>query len=624
MSDKKISQLNEKNSLELGDYTIIVDHNDNTTKKVQALVFKGAQGDTGAQGLPGVGWQRDSVNGFTYPSFLTDKIGIGTVNPTAKLGVVGDSVSYTSPDPTGVITFNASSFQYEGDTSYPNDGYTHAYRVYTYYDSPLGRVYSSSYIQSDYISDNAGADTTYYIYITWTEASGIFDGYRVLKYDDYGGYNWDAGWDVTANDLYDYNDQSTSGDTTPTSLSSYGAGLNILGTSILTGNLTQSGVVSMGYNGDFNINDQGSFGMGIGTATPGAYVEIGKCAGGWGAHLRFTRVGYNTVDVRMAGAPDGFIFRNFDTTPNNQMFSFRDSNDTHIWDLFQGGFNCFKGASNDNVYSVQIGGASSLRTVGKAYFATTVGIGEGSPTGILHIKNATLAEAKTYLNIYGGAINIGKLDTDSSGNLRMNLYNSAGNAKVHLDTAGVSYLTGGNFGVGISPSYGIDCNTDIWARRYLAVGTYNASYYPGYSSWLTQFSQADQVILMNAALATSDSNGRCFAIFAGAETLSRVLFHSNGTIAFGSGSASRDTYLSRSAANTFKIAGSFDGSTTAGNLVVTGNVSLGTVSQSARLTLPAGTATASTAPIKLTSGVNLTIPEAGTIEFDGTDFYLTI
>lgn len=41
------------------------------------------------------------------------------------------------------------------------------------------------------------------------------------------------------------------------------------------------------------------------------------------------------------------------------------------------------------------------------------------------------------------------------------------------------------------------------------------------------------------------------------------------------------------------------------------------------LTLPAGTATAGTAPLKLTSGTNLTTAEAGAIEYDGTEFYAT-
>lgn len=41
------------------------------------------------------------------------------------------------------------------------------------------------------------------------------------------------------------------------------------------------------------------------------------------------------------------------------------------------------------------------------------------------------------------------------------------------------------------------------------------------------------------------------------------------------------------------------------------------------LTLPAGTAVAGTAPLKFTSGTNLTTAEAGVIEYDGTEFYAT-
>ena len=54
-----------------------------------------------------------------------------------------------------------------------------------------------------------------------------------------------------------------------------------------------------------------------------------------------------------------------------------------------------------------------------------------------------------------------------------------------------------------------------------------------------------------------------------------------------------------------------------------GNTAIGNVSPTARLHIAAGTATASTAPLKLTSGTNLTSPEAGAFEFDGTNLYFT-
>lgn len=55
----------------------------------------------------------------------------------------------------------------------------------------------------------------------------------------------------------------------------------------------------------------------------------------------------------------------------------------------------------------------------------------------------------------------------------------------------------------------------------------------------------------------------------------------------------------------------------------TGNIGFGQNTPTATLHLKAGTAAANTAPVKLTSGTNLTTPEAGTIEYNGTDFFLT-
>lgn len=60
------------------------------------------------------------------------------------------------------------------------------------------------------------------------------------------------------------------------------------------------------------------------------------------------------------------------------------------------------------------------------------------------------------------------------------------------------------------------------------------------------------------------------------------------------------------------------------NILSGGNVGIGQSSPTAYLHLKAGTATAGTAPIKLTSGTNLTTPENGTFEYDGTNLYFTV
>lgn len=54
-----------------------------------------------------------------------------------------------------------------------------------------------------------------------------------------------------------------------------------------------------------------------------------------------------------------------------------------------------------------------------------------------------------------------------------------------------------------------------------------------------------------------------------------------------------------------------------------GNFGVGVAQPSAYIHLKAGTATASNAPLKFTSGTNLTTPESGAVEFDGTNYYAT-
>jgi len=60
-----------------------------------------------------------------------------------------------------------------------------------------------------------------------------------------------------------------------------------------------------------------------------------------------------------------------------------------------------------------------------------------------------------------------------------------------------------------------------------------------------------------------------------------------------------------------------------GNAYINGKQSIGTTSNTALLHLAAGTAAANTAPLKFTSGTNLATPENGTVEFDGTNYFVT-
>ncbi|MBU4346415.1 MAG: hypothetical protein KKH29_03695 [Candidatus Omnitrophica bacterium] len=63
--------------------------------------------------------------------------------------------------------------------------------------------------------------------------------------------------------------------------------------------------------------------------------------------------------------------------------------------------------------------------------------------------------------------------------------------------------------------------------------------------------------------------------------------------------------------------------TSGGGLNIAGSVGIGTTAPTAVLHLKAGTTAPSSAPLKLTSGSNLTTAEAGAMEFDGTNLYFT-
>ncbi|HBY66901.1 MAG TPA: hypothetical protein DEG69_03490 [Flavobacteriaceae bacterium] len=81
-----------------------------------------------------------------------------------------------------------------------------------------------------------------------------------------------------------------------------------------------------------------------------------------------------------------------------------------------------------------------------------------------------------------------------------------------------------------------------------------------------------------------------------------------------------------SAPSRFVISTTPDGSISQRERIIvrsTGNVGLTEQNPTATLHIRAGAASAGSAPIKLTTGTNLTTPEKGAIEYDGTDLYFT-
>jgi hypothetical protein len=107
---------------------------------------------------------------------------------------------------------------------------------------------------------------------------------------------------------------------------------------------------------------------------------------------------------------------------------------------------------------------------------------------------------------------------------------------------------------------------------------------------------------------TNTTNG----IYGAANTA--YLYSTGNDFALGNGSANKNLLF-------------FTGGTASSKerirIIGSGSVGIGTTTPTAVLHLGAGTSTASTAPLKLTAGTNLTTPEAGAIEFDGINSYIT-
>jgi hypothetical protein len=143
----------------------------------------------------------------------------------------------------------------------------------------------------------------------------------------------------------------------------------------------------------------------------------------------------------------------------------------------------------------------------------------------------------------------------------------------------------------------------------------------------------NQVILQNTNAGATASVNFNISNDGGTATTNYGEFGMNSSGFTGTGSFSQPGYVYLVAASTDLAIGTYgsnnirfvinSGTTDAAIIDTSGRFAIG-ATPSAVLTLKAGTATASTAPLKFTSGTILTTAEAGVIEYDGTAFYADI
>jgi len=143
----------------------------------------------------------------------------------------------------------------------------------------------------------------------------------------------------------------------------------------------------------------------------------------------------------------------------------------------------------------------------------------------------------------------------------------------------------------------------------------------------------NQLILQNTNAGTTASANLNISNDSATSTTNFGEFGVNSSAFSGTGSFSQPNYVYLASASTDLAIGTYgsnnirfvvnSGATDAAIFDTSGRLGIG-VSPSAFLTLKAGTATAGTAPLKFTSGTNLTTAEAGVLEYDGTVFYADV
>ena len=374
--------------------------------------------------------------------------------------------------------------------------------------------------------------------------------------------------------------------------------------------------------------------MGLQTLTPAATLDIGT----GDARIQNGRLnlsnGANNLEYLYSPASSGQVYLG---SRNNVVF-LADNDNNGIGDI------SFKTGSN----------VQDATTGAKMYITNSgnVGINTTSPSSLLHIK--------------------------STGSYQGILIENSDNAQLSFKgSTGTSSITGGDLGASL---YFRPYNTNnVVALTNVAWNNIAASASAG-----TTTTQSHYYVLRNRYWNGSSSLDQDFTLTHFMEStapLSRVAFNiagneiftvrSTGNVGVNTNNPLNNLHVSSLAGSIVRISSTNSGandetltfntsfpttanagktlaqvtgapdSSSGGRLVIRTSDTGGTLNEVARFTaqgrlgigntsptgiihIKAGTATANTAPLKFTSGVNLTTPEDGTIEYNGTHFYGTV
>ncbi len=423
------------------------------------MVTSGSGGSVGGYGGDMIFFTKDDNSGvaFTEKARLTStgNFGMDNTAPVGKIQVgSGTAATYTCGT-ISIDTFSAV-INYDDTTgSFPTLGYTHGRMVQAYWISPDGIVWDSNqYFMSDYggdVTDDGTSSATNSVTTTlqYTVTSGNVSGVYVSDYDTYNPYNYDTNFDLgdctsltTFDDFNDLWGAYTA--PTPTIIS-------IIGTSFI---VTTDRKVGIGMEvPDHALEVLGSTpdsGVVMFTDTAsGNYMKFGNTSGTSNSDFNiWTNSG--VINIGEGNSNDGII----------------------RWFNTGGGIGAQVRADGDNYFNADGAGFFGIGTNGPAYQLDVVSYGGGA--GMCRISDSFVGNQI----IFGTASTVGGTDIGfwsntgiinigdgSSAPAVLKLFEMSGTANIRLDSAGDSYIIGGQLGIATdTPTQGLDINATTRIR----------------------------------------------------------------------------------------------------------------------------------------------------------------
>jgi len=259
-----------------------------------------------------------------------------------------------------------------------------------------------------------------------------------------------------------------------------------------------------------------------------------------------------------------------------------------------------------------------------------VGIGTTSPTAYLHLKAGTATASTAPLKFTSGT----NLTTAEAGAMEYNgtqlFFSPSTTRNILAQVSGATALTAGSIPFATTSGYFTQDNANLFwdnTNKRLGIGTVSPDFDLEVGSSkvgaiLIRATNSDDGATSYAAVGANNSDGITQVLAMGTNwTSGGAFFQDSGIIQADVNLSGGLSLLTAHANGVMRFY--TGGQNERMRIDNTGNVGIGTTSPTAYLNIKAGTATASTAPLKFTAGTNLGTTEAGAVEYDGSHLYFS-